>query len=350
MHGVGEDRHYPVGARWHPAGHLFQQGIGVHPHPLGNQLFLRAEGVAEPAHGQPGKEADRLRLDHAGDDVRIHADVHVGVGAYLRQIDHLLPEGAAQHRRLSGADHAQPQTAQLHVAAAHHYRRAFAQAALLRGLPGYSTQYGAGLFYRRENIGAQPGHVEKRRTPVAGEEIQHAGGARVRRVDRQLAGELRRQPVADHGDSRGPAVNIRTVVRQPQQARHGAQRQRLAGDLIHFGFKTVVVDLFEFGHLAAGAGVDVGAGPDGLAVTVVQHDPFAHRTAGDGLNIRRAQIRARQRLMNAPAGQLPVSVEVELHRARHVLHAQVLPLGLADGNLVALQIENHGANAAGPCI
>ena len=110
------------------------------------------------------------------------------------------------------------------------------------------------------------------------------------------------------------------------------------------------MDLFEFGHLAAGAGVDVGAGPDGLAVTVVQHDPFAHRTAGDGLNICRAQARTLQRLMNAPAGQLPVGVEVELHRARHVLHAQVLPLGLADGNLVALQIENHGANAAGPCI
>ncbi len=125
-------------------------------------------------------------------------------------------------------------------------------------------------------------------------------------------------------------------MRQPQQARHGAQRQRLAGDVIHFGFKTVIVDLFEFGHLAAGAGVDVSAGPDSLAVAVVQYDPFAHRAAGDGLNVRRAQARAFQRLMNTLAGQPPVSIEVELHRPRYVFHAQVFPLGLAHGNLVAL--------------
>ncbi len=336
MHRVGEYWHHAVGARRDAARHLFQQGIGVHPHPLGNQLFLGAKGVAEPAHGQPGKEADRLRLCHAGDDVRVYADVHLRIGAHLRQVNHLLPEGAAQHRRLSGADHAQPQTAQLHVAAAHHHRRAFTQAALLRGLSGNRAQHGAGLFHRGKDIGAQPGHVEQRRTPVAGEEIQHTGGARIGRVDRQLAGELRRQPVADHGYSRSLAVNIRTVVRQPQQARHGAQRQRLAGDLIHFGFKPVVVDLFEFSHLAAGAGVDVGAGPDSLAVAVVQHNPFAHRAAGDGLNIRRAKVRAIQRLLNTPAGQPPVGVEIELHRPRHVLHAQVLPLGLANGNLVAL--------------
>ena len=268
--------------------------------------------------------------------MRVYADVHLRVGAHLRQIHHLLPEGAAENRRLSGADHAQPQTAQLHVAAAHHHRCAFAQAALLRGLSGNRPQHGAGLFHRRENIGAQPGHVEQRRTPVAGEEIQHAGGARIGRIDRQLTGELRRQPVADHGDGGGFTINIRTMVRQPQQARHGAEGKRLAGNIIHFGFKPVVVDLFEFSHLAAGAGVDVGAGPDSLAVAVVQHNSFAHRAAGDGLNIRRAQACALQRLMNTPAGQPPVGVEVELHRARHVLHAQVLPLGLANGNLVAL--------------
>ena len=282
--------------------------------------------------------------------MRVYADVHLRVGAHLRQVHHLLPEGAAQHRRLSGAHHAQPQTAQLHVAAAHHHRGALAQTALLCGCFGDGPQYGAGLFYRGEDIGAQPGHVEQRRTPVAGEEIQHARRARIGRVHRQLAGELRRQPVADHGDGGGFTINIRTMVRQPQQARHGAEGKRLAGNVIHFGFKPVVVDLFEFSYLSAGAGVDVGAGPDSLAVAVVQHNPFAHRTAGDGLNIRRAQARALKRLMNTPAGQLPVGVEVELHRARHVLDAKVFPLGLANGNLVALQIENNGANAACPCI
>ena len=201
---------------------------------------------------------------------------------------------------------------------------------------GNGSQYAAGLFHRGENIGAQPGHVEQRRTPVAGKEIQHARGARIGGIHRQLAGKLRRQPVADHGDGRGLAVNVGAMVRQPQKARHGAQGESLPGDVIHFGFKAVVVDLFELGHLAAGAGVDVGAGPDGLAVAVVQHNPFAHGAAGNGLDIRRGQVRTLQRLMNALAGQPPVGVEIELHRSRYVLHAQVLPLGLTDGNLVAL--------------
>ncbi|MMZ71155.1 hypothetical protein D1872_344160 [compost metagenome] len=66
------------------------------------------------------------------------------------------------------------------------------------------------------------------------------------------------------------------MVRQPQQARHGGESQSLAGDVIHFGFETVIVDLFQLSHFAAGAGIDVGAGPDGVAVAIVQHDPLAH--------------------------------------------------------------------------
>ena len=67
-------------------------------------------------------------------------------------------------------------------------------------------------------------------------------------------------------------------------------------------------------------------------------------------DIRCAQAGALQRLMNTLASEPPVNIEIKLHRARHILHAQVFPLGLADGNLVALQIENYGANAACPCI
>ncbi len=140
------------------------------------------------------------------------------------------------------------------------------------------------------------------------------------------------------------------MMRQPQQTRHGAQGQGLAGNVVYFGFKLVVVDLFKFSHLAAGAGVDVGASPDGLAVAVIQNNPFAHGAAGDGLDICRAQVRAIQRLVDALAGEPPVGLEVELHRARHIFHAQVLPLGLTHGNLVALQIENNGTHAACPCI
>ncbi len=140
------------------------------------------------------------------------------------------------------------------------------------------------------------------------------------------------------------------MVRQPQQAGHGAQRQRLAGNVIHFRFETVIMDLFKLRHLMAGAGVNVGAGPDGVAVAIVKHDTFAHRTAGDRGNIRPAKLRPIERLADALAGQPPVGVEIELHRAGDILHAQVLPFRLADGDLPPAQVEDHGTNAASPCI
>ena len=110
------------------------------------------------------------------------------------------------------------------------------------------------------------------------------------------------------------------------------------------------MDLFELCHLAAGAGVNVGAGPDGLAVAVVKHDAFAHGAAGDGLNIRRREMGGGQRLTDTLAGQLPVGGEIEFHRAGDIVHAQVFPFGLADRNLAAVEIENHRPDAAGPGI
>ena len=166
-----------MGTGGYAAGHLLQQRIGIDAETLGNQLFFSAEGVAEPAHGQSGKETDRFRLRHAGDHVRIDADIHLRVGAHLRQIDHLLPESAAEYRALPGAYHPEPEAAELHVAAAHHHRRPGAQAALLRRRFGDGAQQGTGLFDRRQHIGAQPGHIQQRRTPVAAEQIEHAGGA-----------------------------------------------------------------------------------------------------------------------------------------------------------------------------
>ena len=265
--------------------------------------------------------------------MRVHANIHLRVGSHLWQVDHLLPECPAQHRRLPGADHPEPKTTQLHIAAAHNDRGALAQAAFLRRLFGHFAQHAAGLFDRRENIGAQSGHIQQGRPPVTGKQIEHAGRASVGRIDRQPAGKARRQPVADHGDRGRVAIDIRAMMRQPQQAWHGAQGQRLPGDVIDFGFKLIIVDLFEFGDFPAGAGVDVSAGPDGVTVLVVQHDAFAHGTAGDGFDIRTGKTRALQRLANALAGQLPVGREIELHGARHVFHAQVFPFRLADGDL-----------------
>ena len=152
----------------------------------------------------------------------VNANIHLRIGAHFRQVHHLLPEGAAKHCRLSGAHHAESQAAELDIAAAHHHRRSRPQTALRRRRVGDCAEYGAGLFYRRENIGPQSGHIQQRRTPVAAEQVEHAGGPGVRGVDRQLAGKLRRQPVADHGDGRRAAVNIRAMMGQPQQARHGA--------------------------------------------------------------------------------------------------------------------------------
>ena len=140
------------------------------------------------------------------------------------------------------------------------------------------------------------------------------------------------------------------MVRQPQQARHGAERQGLSRDLVYLGFEAIVVDLLKLRHFAAGAGIDVGAGPDGLAVAVIENDAFAHRTAGDGLNIGGREPSGVERLANALAGQLPVGGKVELHRARDVINAQVFPFGLAYRQLAAIKIENNRPNAAGPGI
>ncbi len=98
------------------------------------------------------------------------------------------------------------------------------------------------------------------------------------------------------------AVDIWAVVRQPQQARHGAERRGLSRDLVYLGFEAIVVDLLKLRHFAAGAGIDVGAGPDGLAVAVIENDAFAHRTAGDGLNIGGREPGGVERLANALAG------------------------------------------------
>ncbi len=160
------------------AGHLLQQRIGIDAEPLGNQFFFSAEGVAKPAHGQAGKEADRFRLRHVGNHVRINANIHLRIGAHcgrlttccqkVRRVPRFArrapPQGpgsrAGRRRRPS------PPAS----------RRA---AALLRRRFGDGAQQGTGLFDRRQHIGAQPGHIQQRRTPVAAEQIEHAGGAGV---------------------------------------------------------------------------------------------------------------------------------------------------------------------------
>jgi hypothetical protein len=116
----------------------------------------------------------------------------------------------------------QTQAAKLHIAAAHDHRRAGTESALLRCRIGHRAERSAGLFDRREQIRTQPGHIEQRRAPVAAEQVEHSGGTGVGWVDGQLAGEFCRQPVANHGDGGSLTVNIRAMVRQPQQARHGA--------------------------------------------------------------------------------------------------------------------------------
>ncbi|MNY36354.1 hypothetical protein D3C86_1708370 [compost metagenome] len=102
MHGIRKYRHHAVRTGRNAIGHLLKQSISVHSHALGNQFFFRAKGVPEPAHRQPGKETDRLRLRHARNDVWIHSNIHVRIGTHLRQIHHLLPERPAENRRLPG--------------------------------------------------------------------------------------------------------------------------------------------------------------------------------------------------------------------------------------------------------
>ena len=78
-HPVGENRHHAPCSCRYPGSHLLQQGVGVDAQAFGDQLFFGTEGIAEPAHRQTGKKADRFGLDHSRNDVRVNAYVHLGI-------------------------------------------------------------------------------------------------------------------------------------------------------------------------------------------------------------------------------------------------------------------------------
>ena len=119
----------------------------------------------------------------------------------------------------------------------------------------------------------------------------------------------------------------------------------LSRDLVYLGFEAIVVDLLSSATSRL-ARASTGAGPDGLAVAVIENDAFAHRTAGDGLNIGGREPSGVER--GECTGRPAASWWVELHRAGDVINAQVFPA--AYRQLTAIKIENDRPNAAGPGI
>ncbi len=173
-----------------------------------------------------------------------------------------------------------PRQPQLHVASAHHHRGVFHAGRSLRGLFSDSAQHGAGLFHRRDIGAAWPypaalAASRGRRDP-ASLQCPHL-------MDRPPARRRASPPakVADHGNSGSLAIDIRRWC--ASHSRRGmALRARVWPETSYHWIQNWLSWIFEFGHLAAG-GRRRGAAPDGLTVAVIQHNPFAHGAAGDGL-------------------------------------------------------------------
>ncbi|MNS91863.1 hypothetical protein D3C72_1259750 [compost metagenome] len=97
----------------------------------------------------------------------IDTQIHGWIGDVRRDIDHLLPEGAAQHGAVPFVDDPEASRADLAVATAHHHRRAGGKPGFFGCLRSDPAYYGAGLRTRREDIVAHARLGHRIREPVA---------------------------------------------------------------------------------------------------------------------------------------------------------------------------------------
>ena len=133
VHHVREDGHDPVRARGHPGRRLLHDHVWVDPAAAGLGDLQLAEGVAEPAHGDPAIEPDPLGHPPAGDSVAQRPDARLRVDE--RRIRHRgqLPETAADEGQPIGRRHPDPDQPELRVGAADDHRRPGGEARLVGG-------------------------------------------------------------------------------------------------------------------------------------------------------------------------------------------------------------------------
>ena len=106
----------------------------------------------------------------------------------------------------------------------------------------------------------------------------------------------------------------------------------------------------ELRHFVVAARIDVGAGPDFLTILVVEDDALAHAGGGDGGDVVRIDAGLLDHAADAAAGEIPVVHPVKIHAAGVAGVFAVRPFLLDAAELLALEAEQHGADAAGACI
>ena len=268
------------------------------------------------------------------------------VGLGLVGVILILPEAAAEDGRLIRIDHADADAAQLRVAAARDDRGALGQPGFGRALRADLRDDGAALGNLRENARLQTDGSGDFVVPIARLEVKDAGGAGVRRLGGEHARHLIDEPVVEHGAHRGLFVDLGHLVLDPEEAGERAQRVGLAGLAVNLLFK-LRVHVNELSHLVVAARIDVGAGPDFLPVLIVEDDALAHAGGGNGGDIVRIDAGLLDHAADAVTGEIPVMHPVKIHAAGIAGIFLMRPFLLDAAQLLALQAEQHGADAAG---
>ena len=276
----------------------------------------------------------------------VDTDTALGVGLSAVGVELILPEAATEHGRLAGVAGAHADGAQLAVAAAHHHGGALGEAGLGSALGAYLAGNLAALQHGGEDVLPQAAATGDGGIPSAALQVHEAGGGAVAGLHSQHAGELIDQPVVEHANGGGLLVDFGHLVLDPQDTGDGVEGVALAGLGIELLLQLRIA-LDQLSHLIVAAGVHVGAGPDLLALLVIEEDALPHAGGGDGGYVGGSDAGLFQHAPDTAAGQLPVVFPVEIHAAGEAGILLVSPLLLHAADLVAVQIEQDSANAAG---
>ncbi len=346
IHQVAKAAQHPVAARRNLLRPLVHQVVGVPAGP--GRLFhlLLAEAIPEPAHNQARLEGKRLILPQIGDCVAVDPHPAAGVCFAAAGVKLILPKAAAEHHRLSCLAGPDADGAQLAVAAAHHHRGALLQARFGCALGADRGKIDAAFHHRREDIGAQAALGRNLRVPVPALQIHHAGGAAIAGLHRQLAGELIDEPIVEHANGRGFAIDIGQIILYPQQPGQRPQGVGLAASGVDLLLQ-VRVKGDELADLGVAAGVHVGTGPNFIALFVIKQNSFAHTCSGYSGDFLRGDAGFFQHPFDTGFGQVPVGDPVKVHASRPARVFFVGPFPLDTSYLGAIHPEDYRADAAG---
>src|SRR2546430_3766161 len=100
IHEVGKDANNAVRARWHLQRGLVHQEVGILLQELGLLQFELAEGITEPAHGQPAVKANAFQHPLTLNSMAERSQSAFWINQRPIHSQSLLPEGAAHDGKL----------------------------------------------------------------------------------------------------------------------------------------------------------------------------------------------------------------------------------------------------------